>query len=81
MQKRNTVPRQQDHPMIKLYEQDTIHDKNLVGNQAQNYKLESLREMSVLDFSRLMVLDNKTPDTLKNKKKSKFKKSVSLLNK
>jgi hypothetical protein len=28
-----------------------------------------------------MVLDNKTPDTLKSKKKSKFKKSDSFLNK
>jgi hypothetical protein len=67
--------------MIKLYEQDTIHDKNLVGDQARTYKLESLRELSVLDFSRLIIEDQTTETKRKSMPKRKGKKTIDVTSK
>jgi hypothetical protein len=42
--------------MIKLYDDDIIHDQNLVStNKPGNYQLQSLRDISIIDFSKLMI--------------------------
>jgi hypothetical protein len=46
----------QQHPMIKLYDDDIIHDQNLVStSKPGNYQLQSLRDVSLIDFSKLMI--------------------------